>query len=275
MTGTDILIAPSCGTALEARQIEDIGFSAIHASGSVAHQQAGYQDAGLLSVTEMVQRITALCDSVDIPIIADMDTGFGNVANVVRSVRDYERAGAAAFHLEDTVAKVGFAENAAPEVISRTEMVNKIKAAVDTRTDESMIIIARSENRTDLHEFVERNAECIEAGADGCWTSGSLGEEGIQALRQAVGPRPCFVGVLPRGMSGPDFRAWGANCAVLPGMLALVALHAQRQLLTHLKTTGTVVGYVEGIAGIEETRKFTSRVGKAEFESIMQRFGGV
>jgi 2-methylisocitrate lyase-like PEP mutase family enzyme len=258
---------------LEARQIEDIGFMAIHGSGSVAHQQAGYQDAGLLTMTDMVQRMTVLSECLDIPVIADMDTGFGNVANVVRSVREYERAGVAAFHLEDTVAKVGFAEHSEVEVISRTEMVNKIKAAVDTRTDESMMIIARSENRTDLNEFIERNAECIEAGADGCWTSGALGQEGIQALRKVVS-KP-FIGVLPRGMSGKDFKAWGVNGAVLPGMLALVALHAQRGLLTHLKNTGSVAGYVEGIEGIEETRKFTSRVGKEEFESTMKRFGGV
>lgn len=273
LAGQDIVMAPSCGTPLEARQIEELGFPAIHASGSVAHQQAGYQDAGLLTMTEMVQRITALSECVDIPIIADMDTGFGNVANVVRTVREYERAGAAAFHLEDTVAKVGFAENSAPEVTSRKEMVNKIKAAVDARTDESLMIIARSENRTDMNEFIERNAECIEAGADGCWTSGALGEAGIQALRKVVS-KP-FIGVLPRGMSGKDFRAWGVNGAVLPGMLALVALHAQRQLLIELKTKGTVAGYVERIDGIEETRRFTSRVGKAEFESIMERFGGV
>src|SRR5437870_221544 len=156
LAGPDCVIAPSCGTPLEARQIEDIGFMAIHGSGSVVHQQAGYQDAGLLTMTDMVQRMTQLSECLNIPVIADMDTGFGNVANVVRSVREYERAGVAAFHLEDTVAKVGFAEHSEVEVISRTEMVNKIKAAVDTRTDESMVIIARSENRTDLNEFVDR-----------------------------------------------------------------------------------------------------------------------
>jgi 2-methylisocitrate lyase-like PEP mutase family enzyme len=190
---------------------------------------------------------------------------------VVRTVKEYERAGAAGFHIEDTVAKMGYGTETT--VISRREMVNKIKAAVDARTDEAMVIIARSENRADLNEFIERMVECIEAGADGCWTSGALGEDGIQALRKVVS-QP-FVGVLPRGLTGHQFKAWGANCAVIPGMLELAALHAQRQLLLEMKAKGTPAGYFENIEGIEETRRFTARQGKPEFESIMERFGGV
>lgn len=271
LAGPDMVIAPSCGMPIEARLIQDVGYPAIHGSGSVAHQLSAFADAGLLTMTEMVQRMAALADAVDIPVIADADTGFGNVANVIRTVKEYERAGVAGFHIEDTVAKMGFEAQAS--VISRREMVNKIKAAVDTRTDESMFIIARSENRVDLNEFIERNAECIEAGADGCWVSGALGEDGIRAFRKMVS-QP-FVGVLPRGLTGNEFKAWGGNCAVLPGMLGLAALHAQRQLLLHIKDKGTAAGFFETIDGIEETRRFTARQGKAEFESIMERFGGV
>jgi 2-methylisocitrate lyase-like PEP mutase family enzyme len=270
--GPDMLIAPSCGMPITARLVEDVGFPAIHGAGSVAHQISAYADAGLLSMTEMVGRMAALADAVDIPVIADMDTGFGNVANVIRTVKEYDRAGVAAFHLEDTADKAPFSADHSTAVISRREFVNKVRAAVDARTDESMVIIARSEVRGDLSEFVDRLVECVEAGADACWVSGALGEDGIQALRKAV--QLPFIGVLPRGLTGEQFHAWGANCAVIPGALELAAQHAQRQLLDELKRNGSPDGYFTSLAGIEETRRFVGRQGKAEYDAIMERFGG-
>jgi len=272
LAGPDMLLAPSCGMPITARLVEDAGFPAIHGAGSVAHQISCFADAGLLSMTEMVGRMAALADAVDIPVIADMDTGFGNVANVIRTTKEYERAGVAAFHLEDTAAKAPFGSDHSTPVISRREMVNKIRAAVDARTDESMVIIARSEARGDLSEFIARLGECVEAGADACWISGAIGEEGIQALRKVVN-RP-FVGVLPRGLNADQFHAWGASCAVIPGALELAAQHAQRQLLDELKRNGSPEGYFTSLAGIEDTRRFVGRQGKAEYDAIMERFGG-
>src|ERR1043166_5545263 len=107
LKGPDFVLAPACGMPIEARLIEHLGFPAIHAAGSVSHQISCYEDAGLLTLTEMLQRIVGIADAVDIPVIADADTGFGNVANVVRTVKEYERVGAAAMHIEDTAAKAG------------------------------------------------------------------------------------------------------------------------------------------------------------------------
>jgi 2,3-dimethylmalate lyase len=273
LDGPDAVIAPACGMPIEARLIEHVGFPAIHAAGSVAHQISCYQDAGLLTMTEMVQRIVGIVDAVDIPVIADADTGFGNVANVIRTVKEYERAGAAAIHIEDTASKSDFSLEHSTPVISRREMVNKIRAAVDARTDESLIIIARSEARGDLDEFVARLQECVEAGADACWTSGTIGEAGIQALRKAVSVP--FVGVLPRNLTGAQWKAWGVACGVIPGSLELAALHGQRLLLEELHKTGTVTGYFADLPGLDETQKFIGRQGKAEYDSIMERFGGV
>jgi len=272
LAGPDMVLAPSCGVPLTARLVESAGFPAIHGAGSVAHQISCYADAGLLTMTEMVGRIVGMADAVDIPVIADADTGFGNVANVIRTVKEYERAGAAALHIEDSAAKSPFGADQSTPVISRREMVNKIRAAVDARTDESMVIIARSEAREDMDEFIARMVECVEAGADACWTSGAIGEAGFQALRKAV-DKP-FLGVLPRGLTGDQFRAWGASCAVIPGAMELAALHAQRQLLEELKSNGSPNGYFDRLDGIEDTRRFAGRQGKAEYDAIMERFGG-
>lgn len=272
LAGPSMLLAPACGMPIEARLVQDAGFPAIHGAGSVAHQISCYADAGLLTMTEMIGRIVGLADAADIPVIADADTGFGNVANVIRTVKEYERAGAAAIHIEDTASKAPFGADLATPVISQREMVNKIRAAVDARSDESMIIIARSEARSDLSEFISRMVECVEAGADACWTSGAIGEAGVQTLRKAVS-KP-FLGVLPRGLTANEFHAWGVSCAVIPGAMELAALHAQRQLLDELKANGSPAGYFDSLAGIEDTRRFAGRQGKAEYDAIMERFGG-
>jgi len=96
LAADEIVTAPGCGDPITARLVELAGLPAIHASGSVAHRTSGYADAGILTMTEMTGRVTAMADRVGIPIIADADTGFGGAVNVVRTVREYERAGAAA-----------------------------------------------------------------------------------------------------------------------------------------------------------------------------------
>ena len=106
--GPEMVVAPSVGMPLGARLVQDVGFPAIHGAGSVAHQISAYADAGLLTMSEMVARMVALADAVDIPVIADADTGFGNVANVIRTVKEYDRAAAAALHIEDSAEKAPF-----------------------------------------------------------------------------------------------------------------------------------------------------------------------
>src|SRR5437868_12254835 len=145
-SGPEILLAPSCIDPVTARLVLKMGFRAVHASGSVAHRVMGYADVGILTMSEMIDRLMALEDTVDLPVIADADTGYGNVVNVVRTIKEYERAGAAAIHIEDQVTpKRPTHQGVEGQVISRLEMVNKIRAAVDARQDEGFIIIARSE----------------------------------------------------------------------------------------------------------------------------------
>ena len=231
----DIVVAPGCGDAVTARLVELAGLPAIHASGSVAHRTSGYADAGILTMSEMVARITALTDRVDLPIIADADTGFGGAVNVIRTVREYERAGAAAIHIEDQLTPkrpthMGYEGS----FISRAEMVDKIRAAVDTREDAGLMIIARCDV-DDWGEKLERVAACMEAGADGAWLSGH-GADKTRELSRVAG-KPTF-GVLPRDTTLQEYRDAGANCAVIPGALQIAALCAQRALLDELVRTG-------------------------------------
>jgi len=274
LEGPDLVLAPSIADPVTARLVERAGLPAVHASGSVAHRNAGYADAGILTMTEMVERITALADSVDIPVIADADTGFGNVVNVVRTIKEYERAGAAAVHIEDqlTPKRPLHQPGVEGEVISIEEMVNKIRAAVDTRTDEGFLIIARSEVKGNPQEVIDRLAACVEAGADAAWISGGT-EEGIRALRKGVPAHASLVGVLPRTVTAQQWRSWGANCGVLPGVMQVAALYAQDRLLDELKRTGTTSGYFATLPNVDPIQTFYNRQGNAELNEIMERFG--
>lgn len=265
-----VALAPSCGDAITCRLIESLGIRAIHGSGSSLHRNAGYQDAGILTMTEMVCALSRMASSVDIPVIGDADTGFGGVVNVVRTVEEYERAGLAAMHIEDqlTPKRPPSAESQLT-TISRQEMVDKIRAAVDARVDEDFVIIARSEVDGNLTEVIDRLGECIEAGADAAWLSASTPDE-ITAMRAAI-DRP-LIGVLPRAMSLDEFGALGANVACLPTWLETVASVAKRQLLIELLTTGSMAGYLSSLTDVDAMRTFVQDQGGEEMRSIEERF---
>jgi len=268
----EIVIAPGCGDPITARLVELAQLPAIHASGSVAHRTSGYADAGILTMTEMTDRIMAISDRVGIPIIADADTGFGGSVNVIRTVKDYERAGAAAIHIEDQLTPkrpthLGYSGS----FITRDEMVDKIRAAVDTRDDKNLVIIARCDV-DDWGEKLERLVACMEAGADGAWLSGH-GVNKIQELAQTVG-KPTF-GVLPRGMTLNEYQDAGASCAVIPGALQITALCAQIALLEELKQTGSAEKFLRNQPFAEDMRIFYNQQGNEELQKIEQDYGGV
>jgi 2-methylisocitrate lyase-like PEP mutase family enzyme len=271
LAGDEIVAAPGCSDPITARLVEMAGLPAIHASGSVAHRTSGYSDAGILTMTEMIDRITAIVDRVSIPVIADADTGFGGAVNVVRTVKDYERAGAAAIHIEDQLTPkrpthMGYSGS----FVSRQEMVDKIRAAVDTREDENLVIIARCDI-DDWEEKLERSAACVEAGADGVWLS-ARGAENIRELADTAG-KPGF-GVLPRGMSLAEYQSAGASCAVIPGALQTAALCVQLELLEELKRSGKAEAYLDSLPHIKEMRPYYNQQGKEELEHIENTYGG-
>ncbi|MCH9673941.1 MAG: isocitrate lyase/PEP mutase family protein [Gammaproteobacteria bacterium] len=140
-----LVLAPGVYNALFAKAVEDIGFDAVYVTGFGTAARYGYPDVGLITQSEMVQNLRYICAATSLPVVADMDTGYGNALNVQRTVRDYERAGVAGFHLEDQVfpKKCGFMEGKA--VIPLEEHVQKIRAALDARTDPDTVVIARTD----------------------------------------------------------------------------------------------------------------------------------
>ncbi|MGQ0656201.1 MAG: isocitrate lyase/PEP mutase family protein, partial [Betaproteobacteria bacterium] len=161
-------IVPGAYDVLSARLAQVAGFEAVYLTGGGYSRSNGYPDIGLLTMTEVAQWISRTVEAVDIPVISDMDSGYGNALNVVRAVREYEKAGASAFHLEDQVSPKKCGHYEGKQLVSRAEMVGKIKAAVDTRRDADMVIIARSDARAveGLQASIDRVNAYLEAGAD-------------------------------------------------------------------------------------------------------------
>ena len=197
-------LAPSCNDGIQARLVKWLGFPLVHISGSGQHRALGFADAGLLTLTEMIDKARQIVEAVNLPVVSDAETGYGNPVNVVRAVREFERAGVAGIYIEDqlTPKRAGH-EGFAVSLVSREEFIAKIKAAVDTRRDESLVVIARSEAKDSLQERVERVQACCEAGADAVWLSARTEEE-IKAYARIGKP---MVGVPPRQVM--TIERWG------------------------------------------------------------------
>ena len=164
-----LVVAPGAHNGLSARLVQDAGFEAVYMTGSgVANTLTGGADVGLLTMTEMTMMARFCAQAVNIPVISDADTGYGNAINVIRTVREYELAGVAAIHLEDQVNPKRCGSIAGKEVIPIEEACGKIRAAVDARTDPDFVIIARTDARgaTGFADAVKRGQRYHEAGAD-------------------------------------------------------------------------------------------------------------
>jgi 2-methylisocitrate lyase-like PEP mutase family enzyme len=163
------ILVPGAANALAARVVEDLGFEALYVTGAgVTNSFLGAPDLGFIGLAELVQHTAAIREAVNLPIIVDADTGFGNALNVGRAVRALERAGADAVQIEDQAAPKRCGHFAGKEVVPAEEMIAKIRAAVDARRGADCLVIARTDARATLgfDAAIERAARCIEAGAD-------------------------------------------------------------------------------------------------------------
>ena len=190
LNGPGITVAPGAYDGFSARLIEAAGFQAVYMTGAgTAASHLGQPDLGLTTLTEMAAHAGHLASCVSLPLIADADTGYGNVLNVVRTVREYERAGVAGLHLEDQVAPKKCGHIAGKQVIPAKEFADKIRAAAEYRTDPDFVIIARTDARavTGLDDAIERGNLYAQAGADVIFVEAPQTEDEIHRVDAAVG----------------------------------------------------------------------------------------
>ena len=184
-------MVPGAYDTLTARLVELAGFDAVYLTGGGYSRASGYPDLGLLTLFENAHFIGLTVEAVGIPVVADADTGYGNAINVIRTVREYEKSGVAAFHIEDQVSPKKCGHYEGKEVIGLGEMVGKIHAAVDTRRDPDLIIIARSDARAveGLSAAIDRINAYLEAGADVGFVEAPQNVDELRIVaRQVKGP---------------------------------------------------------------------------------------
>jgi len=176
-----LIVAPFILNAFHAKIAESVGLNAVYMTGSGTSAERGFPDVGLLTMTEMVSNAKYIAGAVDIPVICDADTGYGNPLNVQRTIREYEAAGVAGVHIEDQLfpKKCGFF--AGKQVIPQEEAVQKIKAALDARVDPDFVIIARCDAYavTGWEDTIERCNSYMEAGADLVFVDGIKSKDDI------------------------------------------------------------------------------------------------
>jgi len=210
------LIVPGAANALTARIIEHLGYPAVYLTGAgVANSFLGAPDIGLTTASEIVAHIAALREAVEIPIIADGDTGYGNALNAVRTVKLFERAGANAIQLEDQVFPKRCGHFDGKSVIPAQEMVQRIRAACEARSSSEFLIVARTDARAveGLEAALERTAAYREAGADILFVEAPQSLEELRRIPQAVAG-PYIVNIVYGGRT-PHASAPTAGCAGL------------------------------------------------------------
>jgi len=269
------VIVPGAFNALSARVIADAGFEAVYVTGAgVTNMWFGMPDQAFMGLAEIADHTARIRDAVDLPLIVDADTGFGNALNVVHTVRTLERAGADCIQLEDQVAPKRCGHFSGKEVISTEEAVSKIKAAVDARRDPDLMIMARTDACA-THGFeaaIERAQKMSEAGADILFVEAVTQAEEVQALptrldkpqlmNMVIGGRTPIFGAEDLGRLGFGFVLY-ANAA-LQGALA-----GMSRVLTVLRDTKRVDEDPALVAPFAERQRL---VGKPEWDALEKRY---
>ncbi len=242
IAGSGMTLAPGAYDGLTATLIDRAGFPAVYMTGAGTSGSHGLPDFGLLTLSEMVQNANRIDACVSVPVIADADTGYGNVLNVFRTVHEFERAGIAAIHIEDQEfpKKCGHLEN--KKIIPRDEYIAKIRAAVDARKDPDFQIIARTDARAviDFDEAIRRANAALEAGADIAFVEAPQTLDEMKAVPKLVNG-PCLLNVVHKGKTPPVelgvAEAMGYKLAILPTLLFRSVVGLCENLLTALKET--------------------------------------
>ncbi len=250
----EILIMPGAHDALTAHIIGITGFKAFTLGGySASASLLGKPDVSLLTLTEMTDCVSRLVDAADLPILADGDTGHGGILNVIRTVKEMEKAGAAGLFIEDQLFPKRCGHMEGKQVVSREDMIAKIKAGVDARIDSELVIMARTDALAThgLDEAIERAVLYREAGADLIFVEAPHTVDEMRRINQEVNA-PTLANNLEGGktplLPAKELEEIGYNVVVFPISATYTIAKALSDLMSEIKTKGTTADYVEHMA---------------------------
>ncbi len=273
LDGPDPIPLPGCYDALGARLIEQAGFDAAYMTGfGTAASLLGRPDIGLLGMSEMVDNARRITAAVDLPVVADADTGYGNPINVIRTVQAYERAGVAGLHLEDQVLPKRCGHMDGKVVVPTEEMEAKIRAAVDARTNPDLVLIARTDARAPngIDDALDRAHRFAAAGADVLFVEALQGEDEIELVAKELADRvPLVFNWVEGGKTPPlshqRLAELGYKLVIMPIGTLLAATQAMQRVLASIKEHGTPLGVLDELPAFAD---FTEVIGLAEIQSL-------
>jgi 2-methylisocitrate lyase-like PEP mutase family enzyme len=269
-----LLLAPGAFDGLSARLVEEAGFEAVYLSGGSVARSTGMPDLGLMTMSEVIERARQVVSAVRIPVIADADTGYGNALNVVRTVREFERTGVAAIHIEDQVTPKRCGHLDGKEVIPLNEMEGKLKAALEARTDKDFAIIARTDSRA-IHGFddaVERGKAFVRLGADAVFIEAAESEGELDTIAKSIRDVPLMVNMFKGGktplLPASRLEKMGYRIAIFPSDTQRAAIYSMKEALAVLKRDGSTAAIDNRLTSFKERDRL---VGLEEWEKLERR----
>jgi 2-methylisocitrate lyase-like PEP mutase family enzyme len=269
------LLVPGAFNAMSARLIEDLGFGAVYLTGAgVTNMSFGLPDLGFIGLTDIADHAARVRDAVDLPLVVDADTGFGNALNVRQAVRTLERVGADAIQIEDQVMPKKCGHFSGKEVVSAGEMVGKIRAAVDARDDANFLIVARTDAAAahGIDEAIERAHRFAEAGADVLFIEAMETRADIERLPE-IFDQPLLINIVIGGKTPVQDReslsALGYGMILYANAALQGAVRGMQQSLGLLLEHGRVDENPAIVAPFNERQRL---VHKPFFDSLEQRY---
>ena len=265
--GDEIIVAPGVYDGMSARLVQRAGFAAVYATGGGIARSMGYPDLGLLGLTEVADRLSVIVEHAGVPVIADADTGYGNTLNVRRTIREFERAGVAALHLEDQTFPKRCGHLDDKTVVPRGEMVQKLRAARDAASDADLVLIARTDAIAveGLEAAIERALAYAEAGADVIFVEAPTSEAQMETIARRVST-PKLLNMFEGGKTPlvplDRLGALGYRIVIIPSDLQRAAIRAMQDVLTAIRRDGNSRALADRMATFTEREAI---VGTAEY----------
>ncbi len=269
------LLLPGVANALSARIAEDAGYDALYVTGAgVSNFVLGVPDMGLITQRDVVDAVMAIADVVDLPLVVDADTGFGNAVNAYHTVRKLEAAGASAIQIEDQVFPKKCGHFNGKEIVATGEMVDKIKAAVDARRDGNTQIIARTDAVAveGFERAIDRARAYVEAGADITFVEAVTDEEQMRSVPRLLG-RPQVINIVFGGKTPPlpfqQLDGMGFRIVLYANAALQAAIFAMDRVLRELHASGSLNGVKNELASFDRRQEL---IRKPFFDELEKRY---
>jgi 2-methylisocitrate lyase-like PEP mutase family enzyme len=275
LKGGDFIIAPGAYDALTARLVAAAGFPVVYATGAgISNSQLAMADVGLLTMSEMLDQSRRMAAAIDVPLIADIDNGYGNAVNLYRTVQEFQRAGVAAVQIEDQIFPKKCGHFSGKHVIAFDEAVSKIKAAVDARGDSELVIIARTDAIAveGFDEAMRRARAFHDAGADMLFVEAPRTREQMAAICRDL-PGIKIANMVEGGntpiLPAKELKEMGFHLAIYANMVLRSSVKAIQKSLAHLKGAGDSLAILGDMITMDERAHVTR---KDQLDALEKRY---